>query len=635
MGLLGVDTTTHSLAVMSTAGTIRVKWDYKFPFSAQDGVIIVVFPAEAPLCQVCYQALDSVPQEAICVQGSGMLGRQKLQGFETIPDHPGDPFAVMSTTCNARVVGSSVSLLGLPPLEEQQCPPLRARCKARPARTAADPIPLATAALFVLGGNLRCAPREEGKTLAQTLEEEWGIAAHMCRATINGRSVSLSTTLTAAPVGIPVRICYRLKGGVPNHTKRLRELLLSKGVPEDEVASRLVEINSAIGDAAIQEAFTCFDPWQALKSKCHGKLRIIKQTEARHKAKKGEPEDDHLQYNDPWAEALQQRQLRPDPSFFQTASKDPPAILHAVSHGCTGLAIVDDKEARLLSQAEGDLSPDELSIIVMGRPDFPDAKRPQREIQFPCLDSKGNRLLAKGTLIDLGAIPMRVAGEDSVYQMAVVQSACVACEVQQCDFDEWQDLCLAPIKQLKKTLNLTSEDILHTWGRKFFRGGKVLQGSEGADALFVMLRIRATALEGVLKATPPGLYMSPRLESGEPDHAFKVVWCPEKTVADVRVLAQSTPGCQGIVKSRTGFGVRVRCADFCNVKARLCPDWVPQPDTPYTRSMPYKYELHHVHPGASKGDLQLLLNTMKVASLGHTANEAEARRTLHRPEIPY
>ena len=449
--------------------------------------------------------------------------------------------------------------------------------------------------MFVLGNNLRCALRDEGRSIAQALEEEWGVTADMCRATIQGKSVSLATPLTAVSLGIPVRICGRLRGGVPSHAKRLRELLLSKGVPEDEVTSRMAEINAAIGDTAVQEAFGLFDPWQALKAKCHGKLRIIKQSESRPpKSRKGEQEEDHLQYNDPSADALQQRQLRPDPAFFQTATKGPPVILQAVSHGCTGLAIVDEKEASLLAKADGDLSPDELSIIVMGRPSMPDAKRPHREIQFPCLDAKGNRLLAKGTLIDLGAIPMRVVGEDSVYQMAVVQSSCVACEVHQCDFEEWHDLCQAPIKQIKKTLGLDGEDILHTWGRKFFRSGEPLQSHDGADAMFVMLRVRATVTEAVLKATVPGMYSSPRLETGEPDHAYKVVWCPEKAAADVRVLAQSTSGCLGMVKSRTGYGVRVRCEDFCNVKARLHPEWVPQQDTPYNKSMPHKYELHHV-----------------------------------------
>ena len=182
---------------------------------------------------------------------------------------------------------------------------------------------------------------------------------------------------------------------------------------------------------------------------------------------------------------------------------------------------------------------------------------------------------------------MRVTGEDSVYTMAVVQSACMACEVQQCDFEEWQELCQAPIKQLKKTLSLGSDDILHTWGRKFFRNGKVLSTADGADAMFVMLRLRAATVEGVLKATVPGLYTNPRLESGEPDHAYKVVWCPEMDAAEVRVLAQSTQGCLGMVKSRSGFGVRVKCADFCSVRARLHPDWVPQEDTPYNRSMPH------------------------------------------------
>ena len=81
------------------------------------------------------------------------------------------------------------------------------------------------------------------------------------------------------------------------------------------------------------------------------------------------------------------------------------------------------------------------------------------------------------------------------------------------------------------------------------------------------------------------------------------------------MLAPSTPGALGVVKSRTGFGVRVKCADYVSVRSKLYPDWVPQQDTPYNKSLPLKYELHHVHPGAGKGDLQALVNSLPWGAL--------------------
>ena len=86
---------------------------------------------------------------------------------------------------------------------------------------------------------------------------------------------------------------------------------------EEEVQSRIQEVQAAIGDQALQECFAGFDAWQSLKNKCQGKVRLVKAAEHRQgKPKKGTDEADPLQLKDPWSEAIQAHQLRPDPGFF-------------------------------------------------------------------------------------------------------------------------------------------------------------------------------------------------------------------------------------------------------------------------------------------------------------------------------
>ena len=222
------------------------------------------------------------------------------------------------------------------------------------------------------------------------------------------------------------------------------------------------EVASAIGDQAILEAFNSFDSWQALKARCHGKLRLVKQSEQRPaKPKPASPEEDALQMNDPWAEALLHRQLTPDTAFFQTADGTPPALLQKVSHGCTGVAIVDTKEAQILAKAEDDLSPDALSVIALGEADLPEARRPHRVIELPCRDHKDAKMLIKGTLVDLGAVRLKVAGEDALHPMQVVQSTCLAFEAHRPDFEEWSEFIQGPVRSLKRILGLTVEDVLH------------------------------------------------------------------------------------------------------------------------------------------------------------------------------
>ena len=173
---------------------------------------------------------------------------------------------------------------------------------------------------------------------------------------MNGRHVSMDMRLDAIPRGVPVRVIGKLKGGAPAQTKKLRELMNSKGVPDDEIQSRVAEILAISGDGGLADIFACFDPWQALKAKCHGKVRIVRQSEARQKNRKQHEDIDPLQAQDPWAAALQTRQLRPDAAFLQTAASVSPAIVPSITNGASVIALVDEKEARLLAQARVDLT---------------------------------------------------------------------------------------------------------------------------------------------------------------------------------------------------------------------------------------------------------------------------------------
>ena len=145
---------------------------------------------------------------------------------------------------------------------------------------------------------------------------------------------------------------------------------------------------------------------------------------------------------------------------------------------------------------------------------------------------------------------MSLAGEDSIHSMNVVESTCIACEAHRSDLEDWADFAAGPVRFLKKALGLATDDILHVWGKKHFKAGKTVPTLESAESAFLMLRVKAKVAEATLRISIPGLFTSPCLETGEPDWAYKVIWCPEKTVPELRILASSMPGALGVVKSR-------------------------------------------------------------------------------------
>ena len=618
LGLLSVDTTIAKVFVLSRGGCLQARWDYKFPFTAKDGVLLIIAEDTATPQSAFTMALASRPQSCLfdsprpgACQG-GMPQACEVQQYHSA-DVSRPPLSVDGKTTMPEAVSMRRNKRPKAPGPMQPKP---ARGQDKDLSGNGDEATPEGTVLFSFICGWRCVQRQPFVPLGQVLEDEWGVRHEECVITINGRHTSPWTLMSAVPKGTPVRVTAKLKGGGQAHLKKLRELLLAKGVAQDDVASRQAEVVAAIGEGSLSEVFNSFDSWQALKAKCQGKLRIIKQSELKPaRPKKADDGEDALQANDPWAEALQHRLLRPEPSFFMTADGSPPTILSSVSHGCTGLAVVDVNEACILAKEQSDLSPDELSVIVLGEPDLPEVRRPHRLIEFPCLDSKSCRLLVKGTLIDLGGLPMRVVGEESKLEMKVMNTACIACEVHRAEYEDWQELMQSPVRDLKKVLNLPAADVLHTWSRKFFCQGKPVSSMEAADAFFIMPRVRAECTEPILKCMVAGLYTSPRSEAGTPDSSYKVIWCPELSIPDLRVLASSTQGCVGVVKSKTGCGVRVKCSEYVLVRKKLFPEWTPQESTPYNASLPLKFELHHVHPAAVKEELQSLLNAVPWKAL--------------------
>ena len=212
-------------------------------------------------------------------------------------------------------------------------------------------------------------------------------------------------------------------------------------------------------------SFATFGPWQSLKARCQGKVQIIKPAEMKQKTTKSE-DADLLQRNDPWSEAIEERTLVRDPTFFTTSTGKAPMILPAVMQGQSGLVVVDAKEAQSLATGTAHLSPDELGALVFGECVLDNASRQVRKLEFPCMDSKGSRLLAKGYRIDMGAVQLKVAGEDKIHAMPVAKTSILACELHQAEVEQWNEAARSPVRLLKAAVQLGNDDIVHFSGKK-------------------------------------------------------------------------------------------------------------------------------------------------------------------------
>ena len=64
LGLLGTDPTLNKVVVVSKRGILQARWDYKFPYTANDGVLVIVCPLHLPIIHVAVQAVERFLRES-------------------------------------------------------------------------------------------------------------------------------------------------------------------------------------------------------------------------------------------------------------------------------------------------------------------------------------------------------------------------------------------------------------------------------------------------------------------------------------------------------------------------------------------------------------------------------------------
>ena len=258
LGLQGVDPTRCSVTVVSESGIMCARWDYKFPYTACDAVIVVIAPNSLPPSEAAAQALNA------CASGERTTGSvadlsQPFQGQLS-------PFLDCPCQCEGfdswpEEMGSSVySIVPRSKWGATKQGPSNSS-KACNAAGMAPKNSSGSKVFFAFLQGWRYISPKPHQTIAQVLKDEWEIAPESCVITVNGRHVSADTRLSSVPSGMLIRISSRLRGGGQAQLKKLKDLLLAKGVAPDEVASRSAEVVAAIGEGSLTEVFNCFDSW--------------------------------------------------------------------------------------------------------------------------------------------------------------------------------------------------------------------------------------------------------------------------------------------------------------------------------------------------------------------------------------
>ena len=308
-------------------------------------------------------------------------------------------------------------------------------------------------------------------------------------------------------------------------------------------------------------------------------------------------------------QALQERGTwRLESSFFEMPDGSIPAILDKISHGSVGVALISEREAELLVQNQEPMSHGGLAAIVVGSDLTTTGNFEMQQVEAPCRNHNNARILVRAQMINLGTQKIRLAGENSRVTVQELDAAVLACEMVHAEIPEWEEVADSPLKFLKKRIPTLEEAIFASWSKRCFVGSKPTMDAKSAETVFIMLRIKKQFKEAVLKFVSEGIYFSPRTEENHPDTAYKIVWFPETSRRDILVKANTEPSAMGLVRNRTGYGIRVKSAEFSKLKQKWIPSWKPLADTPYDLKIQQHYDLQNMPVCCSKAEVQKFLN---------------------------
>ena len=386
----------------------------------------------------------------------------------------------------------------------------------------------------------------------------------------DGFSTSLHSNLLAMQSRIGL-------GPVSNETAVitwLENFLPSKGVPPEAALVRAQLAVKKLGVSTLQKAVQAPDPWRALKAagnnlgkpfqwvtyeelQAHIAARAAQKTTAASDAKKPTGKSAKKAAA---ALALSPDTLTLFPATFQDDHADPVPVIsfQGVMAQARGVAIVSLDQALGLCKSDSNLSTDALAVLTIGELSHVEEKA-ITHLQWPAMYVPTSEpVLVKGSLLNLGDIPVSQAKVDTAPQVAMIETAVIRVMAYQDVFDrDWADLLKGPVKLLQTLLpklrrcpdencngpcqffhpacdEEVAQVILDAWSWRWTSMDNKQVPSNQATVFSVFLRIPLSALDEILGLSGwHGIFVEPRPDSKSGPHpSFATVWLPRQATLE-------------------------------------------------------------------------------------------------------
>lgn len=385
--------------------------------------------------------------------------------------------------------------------------------------------------------------------------------------------------------------CFPLKGGARTDVRnQLREQLVSHGVPENQVASRIHTICTAIPEGKIVECFGQADVWGGLKNVCTAaNIRLVhpqelkeRQQSLRNAVRKGESikpkakgggkgrnlveSSKHVPLLPPMVENVEFVQ-----DFRGEDGSNVPIIFpSAMCTGGTGVCPMN------LSQAKSFLpvtiiSTDPLAILVLGHHD---SLSEHKVTVAGTIKTTGIPCLLPATLIQFGASPVLYKFTGLKVEADTTESQIIEVIITK-DKSKYWDSNIAPIDIVAKTIPAVKEKsiLIGAWGWKSLDAQWKPTHASSSQVWRGNIRIASTAVKQLLKASgPDGISLWPKDNEYRADPEFVHITVKAESESQAQACAQKVPQNLGFVHHRGRYLIRCLRTNFNAVKMILNPE---------------------------------------------------------------
>ena len=430
----------------------------------------------------------------------------------------------------------------------------------------------------------------------------------------------------------------------------LRKLLLSKGVPAENVGQRIQDAVKKLGAGPIAAALAHKLAWQQLKSiaskpDCWFRWLSVEELAGHIEFKANEkfgasvPAGKHKKRKEPSTRLSTPVQVDPSklllaPGSFVNADGNalPQLAFDEVCSGACGIAFCSYGQVAPFASSGQRLSVDCLGLACVTE------LTPEQcgslsasAAHFPAVYSPtGEAVLIRGSLLQLGDEPVQLL-QSRISDTEQLDTVTCRFTVFRDEFaSDWKEFVKAPVRVLVQGtpgLSLCKDSacaqgcgrfhaaveeadcidrlLLDVWGRQWSKldGSRALP--EEAQVFACLVRVPASALKHLHLLNVRGFYAEPRAASGTGPHpGFAVVWLPEgdhnKALHVLRTCQQAV----AITRLGRRYGIRCRDSDEHTVFQAL------RPGCDFTKvKVTAHYRLHPLPVGCQRKHLVALLKS--------------------------